>query len=161
MSVFYQEKSMSARQIPTNTLTAQGMFCHYRAKSRRQMISSAKEMVMLTHARTLASSPTALSSYPVNVRPSNRSFVTMTTTTNNNNDPHEVDAIFQRKHSLRSKLRKDLKNMDPIRRSEEGPKILCYSIDFKLFVSLPVRKKKKKLKQLCIYLWCYLVFIFR
>ncbi|KAG6654405.1 hypothetical protein CIPAW_05G143400 [Carya illinoinensis] len=36
-----------------------------------------------------------------------------------NNDPREVEAIFQRKRSLRSKLRKELQNMDPIRRSEE------------------------------------------
>uniref|UniRef100_A0A2N9EBY6 5-formyltetrahydrofolate cyclo-ligase n=1 Tax=Fagus sylvatica TaxID=28930 RepID=A0A2N9EBY6_FAGSY len=109
------------------------------------MISSAKEMVMLTHARTLASSPTALSSYPVNVRPSNRSFVTMTTTTNNNNDPHEVDAIFQRKHSLRSKLRKDLKNMDPIRRSEEDNAIQSIVLEAPWF---------KASKSLCAYISC-------
>lgn len=84
------------------------------------MMCSAKEVVLLTQARTLAS-PNALLSRPANVRPSpdpNRSMVTMTTT----NDPLEVEAIFQQKWSLRSKIRKELKNMDPIRRSEEGSK---------------------------------------
>ena len=86
------------------------------------MISSAKQVVMLTQARTLASTATPFSSHPTKVRlvpDPNRSFVTMTT---NSDNPHEVDAIFQRKHSLRSKLRKDLKNMDPIWRSKEGLK---------------------------------------
>ena len=98
------------------------MFCHYTSRTSRQMISSAKQVVMLTQARTLASPPTPFSSHPTKVRlvpDPNRSFVTMTT---NSDNPHEVDAIFQRKHSLRSKLRKDLKNMDPIWRSKEGLK---------------------------------------
>ncbi|KAG2707353.1 hypothetical protein I3843_05G132200 [Carya illinoinensis] len=82
------------------------------------MMCSAKQVVLLTQAPTLASPSIATLSHPANVCPSqdpNRSFVTMTT----NNDPREVEAIFQRKRSLRSKLRKELQNMDPIRRSEE------------------------------------------
>ncbi|XP_062160297.1 5-formyltetrahydrofolate cyclo-ligase, mitochondrial-like isoform X2 [Alnus glutinosa] len=93
------------------------MYCRCRARAGRLMMCSAKEVVLLTQARTLAS-PTAPLSRPANVRPSpdpNRSMVTMTTT----NDPLEVEAIFQQKWSLRSKIRKELKNMDPIRRSEE------------------------------------------
>ncbi|KAG6713208.1 hypothetical protein I3842_05G140900 [Carya illinoinensis] len=82
------------------------------------MMCSAKQVVLLTQAPTLAAPSIATLSHPANVCPSqdpNRSFVTMTT----NNDPREVEAIFQRKRSLRSKLRKELQNMDPIRRSEE------------------------------------------
>ncbi|XP_030956371.1 5-formyltetrahydrofolate cyclo-ligase, mitochondrial-like isoform X1 [Quercus lobata] len=121
------------------------MFCHYTARAGRQMISSAKQVVMLTQARTLASPPTPLSSHPTNVRlvpEPNRSFVTMTT---NNDDPHEVDAIFQRKHSLRSKLRKDLKNMDPIRRSEEDNAIQSIVLEAPWF---------KASKSLCAYISC-------
>nr|POE89302.1 isoform 2 of 5-formyltetrahydrofolate cyclo-ligase, mitochondrial [Quercus suber] len=109
------------------------------------MISSAKQVVMLTQARTLASPPTPFSSHPTNVRlvpEPNRSFVTMTT---NNDDPHEVDAIFQRKHSLRSKLRKDLKNMDPIRRSEEDNAIQSIVLEAPWF---------KASKSLCAYISC-------
>ncbi|XP_050276912.1 5-formyltetrahydrofolate cyclo-ligase, mitochondrial-like isoform X8 [Quercus robur] len=121
------------------------MFCHYTARAGRQMISSAKQVVMLTQASTLASPPTPLSSHPTNVRlvpEPNRSFVTMTT---NNDDPHEVDAIFQRKHSLRSKLRKDLKNMDPIRRSEEDNAIQSIVLEAPWF---------KASKSLCAYISC-------
>nr|XP_023884865.1 5-formyltetrahydrofolate cyclo-ligase, mitochondrial-like isoform X2 [Quercus suber] len=121
------------------------MFCHYTARAGRQMISSAKQVVMLTQARTLASPPTPFSSHPTNVRlvpEPNRSFVTMTT---NNDDPHEVDAIFQRKHSLRSKLRKDLKNMDPIRRSEEDNAIQSIVLEAPWF---------KASKSLCAYISC-------
>ncbi|KAL0004052.1 hypothetical protein SO802_011613 [Lithocarpus litseifolius] len=121
------------------------MFCHYIARAGRQMISSAKQVVMLTQARTLASPPTPLSSHPSTVShvpEPNRSFVTMTT---NNDDPHEVDAIFQRKHSLRSKLRKDLKNMDPIRRSEEDNAIQSIVLEAPWF---------KDSKSLCAYISC-------
>lgn len=115
------------------------MYCQCKARAGRLMMCSAKEVVLLTQARTLAS-PTMALSRPSNVRPSpdpNRSIVTTTTT----NDPLEVEAIFQQKRSLRSKIRKELKNMDPIRRSEEGFKFnyhLCYPNDFELFVSLYV-----------------------
>ena len=125
MSISYQRNihQSLAKQIPTETRKQRKtMFCHYTARAGRQMISSAKQVVMLTQACTLASSPTPFSSHPTTGRlvpEPNRSFVTMTT---NNDDPHEVDAVFHCKHSLRSKLRKDLKNMDPIRRSEEGPR---------------------------------------
>ncbi|KAK4598294.1 hypothetical protein RGQ29_015672 [Quercus rubra] len=121
------------------------MFCHYAARAGRQMVSSAKQVVMLTRACTLASSPTPFSSHPTNVRlvpEPNRSFVTMTT---NNDDPHEVDAMFQRKHSLRSKLRKDLKNMDPIRRSEEDNAIQSIVLEAPWF---------KASKSLCAYVSC-------
>ncbi|KAL4639259.1 hypothetical protein ACB092_03G204700 [Castanea dentata] len=121
------------------------MFCHYTARAGRQMISSAKQVVMLTQARTLASPLTPLSSHATNVRlvpEPNRSFVTMTT---NNDDPHEVDAIFQRKHSLRSKLRKDLKNMDPIRRSDEDNAIQSIVLEAPWF---------KDSKSLCAYISC-------
>ncbi|KAM3706562.1 hypothetical protein ACJW31_03G159600 [Castanea mollissima] len=121
------------------------MFCHHTARAGRQMISSAKQVVMLTQARTLASPLIPLSSHATNVRlvpEPNRSFVTMTT---NNDDPHEVDAIFQRKHSLRSKLRKDLKNMDPIRRSEEDNAIQSIVLEAPWF---------KDSKSLCAYISC-------
>ncbi|KAM3754358.1 hypothetical protein ACB098_03G158800 [Castanea mollissima] len=121
------------------------MFCHHTARAGRQMISSAKQVVMLTQARTLASPLIPLSSHATNVRlvpEPNRSFVTMTT---NKDDPHEVDAIFQRKHSLRSKLRKDLKNMDPIRRSEEDNAIQSIVLEAPWF---------KDSKSLCAYISC-------
>ncbi|KAA8533059.1 hypothetical protein F0562_033408 [Nyssa sinensis] len=45
-----------------------------------------------------------------------RSFVTM----NKDDDSNQLEAIFQKKRSLRSKIRKELKNMTPIQRSQEG-----------------------------------------
>jgi hypothetical protein len=116
--------SISATHSQRTRSRREAMYCRCRARAGRLMMCSAKEVVLqsllLTQARTLAS-PTAPLSRPANVRPSpdpNRSMVTMTTT----NDPLEVEAIFQQKWSLRSKIRKELKNMDPIRRSEEGSK---------------------------------------
>ncbi|XP_059446866.1 5-formyltetrahydrofolate cyclo-ligase, mitochondrial-like [Corylus avellana] len=119
------------------------MYCQCRAKAGRLMMCSAKEVVLLTQARTLASPTTALSR-PSNVRPSpdpNRSLVTLTTT----NDPLEVEAIFQQKRSLRSKIRKELKNMDPIRRSEEDNAIQSIVLGAPWF---------KASKSFCAYISC-------
>lgn len=41
-------------------------------------------------------------------------------------DSHQLEAIFQQKRLLRSKIRKDLKNMDPIQRSQEGLSLYMY-----------------------------------
>ncbi|KAE8023368.1 hypothetical protein FH972_009074 [Carpinus fangiana] len=119
------------------------MYCQCRARAGRLMMCSAKEVVLLTQALTLASPTTALSR-PSNVRPSpdpNRSLVTMTTT----NDPLEVDAIFRQKRSLRSKIRKELKNMDPIRRSDEDNAIQSIVLGAPWF---------KASKSLCAYITC-------
>ncbi|XP_041012961.1 5-formyltetrahydrofolate cyclo-ligase, mitochondrial-like isoform X3 [Juglans microcarpa x Juglans regia] len=105
------------------------------------MMCSAKQVLLLTQASTLASPSIA---HSANVRPPqdpNRSLVTMTT----NNDPREVEAIFQRKRSLRSKLRKELQNMDPIRRSEEDIAIQSIVLGAPWFQAS---------KSLCAYISC-------
>lgn len=92
------------------------MFSHSRA-SASGLINRAKEAVtLITQPRTLAS-PLLFTSRPANERlasQSHRSFATM----NRNEDP--IEALFQQKRSLRSRMRKELRNMDPVRRSEEG-----------------------------------------
>ncbi|XP_021818720.1 5-formyltetrahydrofolate cyclo-ligase, mitochondrial-like [Prunus avium] len=95
------------------------MFSHSRA-SASGLINRAKEAVtLITQPRTLGSPP-LFTSRPANERlasQSYRSFATM----NRNDDP--IEALFQQKRSLRSRIRKELRNMDPVRRSEEDAAI--------------------------------------
>lgn len=100
----------------TAKLEPRNMFSHSRA-SASGLINRAKEAVtLITQPRTLGSPP-LFTSRPANERlasQSYRSFATM----NRNDDP--IEALFQQKRSLRSRIRKELRNMDPVRRSEEG-----------------------------------------
>ncbi|PPS12981.1 hypothetical protein GOBAR_AA07660 [Gossypium barbadense] len=57
-------------------------------------------------------------------------------------NPHELDAIFEQKRSLRSKVRKALKNMDPILRSQEDNAIENIVVESSWF---------KASKSLCAY----------
>lgn len=88
---------------------SQTMFHHCKTTATR-VIRKDKEVALITHPRPLAIS--ALSGD-----------VTRTIVTMNKDDaidPQHLDAIFQQKRSLRSKVRKDLKNMDPVQRIREG-----------------------------------------
>ncbi|CAL5321211.1 unnamed protein product [Camellia sinensis] len=90
------------------------------SSARRLLIGEAKEALM-NQTRTITS-PNAYSTFlPLRlaiVRPApspRRSIVTM----NKDDDPNQLEAIVQQKQALRSKMRKALKSMDPIQRSQE------------------------------------------
>ena len=101
------------------------MFRH--CKTTARLIRNAKEIAPVTHLPT-----TPLSAVSSNVR-------TNIVMNNNVVDPHQLEAIFQKKRSLRSKIRKELKNMDPIQRSQEGSNFTIISslIAPQMFVYLP------------------------
>ncbi|XP_034202110.1 5-formyltetrahydrofolate cyclo-ligase, mitochondrial-like isoform X3 [Prunus dulcis] len=115
------------------------MFSHSRA-SASELINRAKEAVtLITQPRTLASPP-LFTSRPANERlasQSHRSFATM----NRNDDP--IEALFQQKRSLRSRMRKELRNMDPVRRSEEDAAIQSIVVNNPWF---------KSSKSVCAYI---------
>ncbi|GMP58147.1 hypothetical protein CsSME_00021922 [Camellia sinensis var. sinensis] len=97
------------------------------SSARRLLIREAKEALM-NQTRTITS-PNAYSTFlPLRlaiVRPApspRRSIVTM----NKDDDPNQLEAIVQQKQALRSKMRKALKSMDPIQRSQEVA--LSYSL---------------------------------
>ncbi|KAK0575389.1 hypothetical protein LWI29_038304 [Acer saccharum] len=113
---------------------SQTMFCHCRTTATR-VIRKAKEVALITHPRSLALS--ALSGD-----------VTRTVVTMNRDDaidPQHLDAIFQQKRSLRSKVRKDLKNMDPVQRIREDNAIQNIVLESPWF---------KASKRLCAYISC-------
>lgn len=85
---------------------AQGMFRH--CKTTARLMRNAKEVALKTQPPT-----TALAAVTANMS-------TGVTMNDDVVDPLQLEAIFERKRSLRSKIRKDLKNMDPIQRSREG-----------------------------------------
>ncbi|XVE84959.1 hypothetical protein DITRI_Ditri17bG0053700 [Diplodiscus trichospermus] len=89
---------------------AQSMFVHRKAT---KLLCKAKEVAHVAHPRMIAS-PTFRCSAAYVSR-------TMVTTGKEGAavDPCELEAIFEQKRSLRSKVRKALKNMDPIQRSQE------------------------------------------
>ena len=90
---------------------AQSMFLHRKAT---KLIWKAKEVAHVSHPLTIASPTICCSAANLS-----RTVVTM----NKDGavvDPCELEAIFEQKRSLRSKVRKALKNMDPIQRSQEG-----------------------------------------
>lgn len=105
--------------------SGQGMFRH--CKTTARLIRNAKEIAPVTHLPT-----TPLSAVSSNVR-------TNIVMKNDVVDPHQLEAIFQKKRSLRSKIRKELKNMDPIQRSQEGSNftIISFLIAPQMFVYLP------------------------
>ncbi|XP_020412246.1 5-formyltetrahydrofolate cyclo-ligase, mitochondrial isoform X3 [Prunus persica] len=115
------------------------MFSHSRA-SASELINRAKEAVtLITQPRTLASPP-LFTSRPANehlASQSHRSFATM----NRNDDP--IEALFQQKRSLRSRMRKELRNMDPVRRSEEDAAIQSIVVNNPWF---------KSSKSVCAYI---------
>ncbi|MBA0562341.1 hypothetical protein Golob_007396, partial [Gossypium lobatum] len=98
---------------PNSKLKLQSMFLHRKSTN---LISKAKEVALVVHPHPhIMPSPTIRSS---------AANLTRTMAAINKDgigvDPHELDAIFEQKRSLRSKVRKALKNMDPILRSQEG-----------------------------------------
>lgn len=105
--------------------SGQSMFRH--CKTTARLIRNAKEIAPATHLPT-----TPLSAVSSNVR-------TNVVMNNDVVDPHQLEAIFQKKRSLRSKIRKELKNMDPIQRSQEGRNFTIISslIAPQMFVYLP------------------------
>ncbi|KAH7570189.1 hypothetical protein JRO89_XS05G0065200 [Xanthoceras sorbifolium] len=112
---------------------AQSMFRHCKTTATR-IIRNAKEVSPITHPRPLAL--LALSGD-----------VTRTVVTMNKDaiDPQQLDAIFQQKQSLRSKIRKDLKNMDPVQRIQEDNVIQNIVLESPWF---------KASKSLCAYISC-------
>ncbi|PQQ18207.1 5-formyltetrahydrofolate cyclo-ligase mitochondrial isoform X4 [Prunus yedoensis var. nudiflora] len=115
------------------------MFNHSRA-SASGLINRAKEVVtLITQPRTLASPP-LFTSRPTNeclASQSHSSFATM----NRNDDP--IEALFQQKRSLRSRISKELRNMDPVRRSEEDAAIQSIVVNAPWF---------KSSKSVCAYI---------
>lgn len=77
-------------------------------------------------------------------------------------DSHQLEALFQQKRLLRSKIRKDLKNMDPIQRSQEGLSLYMYLFyrtrNVRLFIWVKMNKifgqlKYKNVKELEMDRW--------
>lgn len=99
----------------------QSMFRHCNTAATK-LIRNAKEVAPITH----------------NTRP-------VVTTNKNNINPQHLDAIFQKKRSLRSKIRKDLKNMDPLQRIQEDHVIQNIVLESPWF---------KASKRLCAYISC-------
>ncbi|KAJ0095931.1 hypothetical protein Patl1_16280 [Pistacia atlantica] len=97
------------------------------------LIRSANEVATIPHLRN--SPYSALSS---NVRSN-------ATMTKDADDSHQLEAIFQQKRFLRSKIRKDLKSMDPIQRSQEDNAIQNIVMESPWF---------KASKSLCAYISC-------
>ena len=95
---------------------ARAMLRHCRTSGGHTMINAAK-VAFLPQPRTLASTTT---SHPFHSPPSTnvrffRPLCSMTT----NYDP-QLEKLFEEKRYLRSKIRGELKKMDPIQRSQEG-----------------------------------------
>ncbi|KAL6189786.1 hypothetical protein ACLB2K_036188 [Fragaria x ananassa] len=84
---------------------------HHRRTSATNELT--KMAALITHPRM--SPPSANERLPFQ---SHRSFATMT-----GNDESSLEAIFRQKHSLRSRIRKELKNMNPTRKSEQDAEI--------------------------------------
>ncbi|KAJ0038094.1 hypothetical protein Pint_23109 [Pistacia integerrima] len=97
------------------------------------LIRSANEVATIPHLRN--SPYSALSS---NVR-------STATMSKDAVDSHQLEAIFQQKRFLRLKIRKDLKNMDPIQRSQEDNAIQNIVMESPWF---------KASKSLCAYISC-------
>ncbi|KAH9773588.1 5-formyltetrahydrofolate cyclo-ligase [Citrus sinensis] len=111
--------------------SGQSMFRH--CKTTARLIRNAKEIAPVTHLPT-----TPLSAVSSNVR-------TNIVMNNNVVDPHQLEAIFQKKRSLRSKIRKDLKNMDPIQRSQEDTAVQDIVLESSWF---------KASRNICAYISC-------
>ncbi|XP_016647437.1 PREDICTED: 5-formyltetrahydrofolate cyclo-ligase, mitochondrial-like isoform X1 [Prunus mume] len=115
------------------------MFSHSRASVSGLINRAKKAVTLITQPRTLAS-PLLFTSHPANERlasQSHRSFATM----NRNEDP--IEALFQQKRSLRSRMCKELRNMDPLRRSEEDAAIQSIVVNAPWF---------KSSKSVCAYI---------
>ncbi|KAF8407991.1 hypothetical protein HHK36_007131 [Tetracentron sinense] len=109
------------------------------------LIQKAKVVLQMTQPCTIASSPAhpLFFSRSAILRPpfdSLRSIATMS----NDKDPH-LDAIFQQKRTLRSKVRKELKGMNPTQRSQEDNAIQSIILEAPWFNSS---------KRLCAYISC-------
>ncbi|KHG04591.1 5-formyltetrahydrofolate cyclo-ligase [Gossypium arboreum] len=120
---------------PKSKLKLQSMFLHRKST---HLISKAKEVVLVAHPHPhIMPSPTIRSS---------AANLTRTMAAINKDgigvNPHELDAIFEQKRSLRSKVRKALKNMDPILRSQEDNAIQNIVVESSWF---------KASKSLCAY----------
>ncbi|GLT41596.1 hypothetical protein SLA2020_156480 [Shorea laevis] len=110
---------MSAVDLYPNC-RAQGVLSHCKTTAAK-LLSTAKEAARVTLPG--ASPITSAALHGVNE--SRRTVVTMKTV---GIDRWEIEAIFERKRSFRSKIRKQLKNMDPLR---ELMRNLSQFIDFK------------------------------
>ncbi|XP_004297690.1 PREDICTED: 5-formyltetrahydrofolate cyclo-ligase, mitochondrial-like [Fragaria vesca subsp. vesca] len=86
---------------------------HRRATATELTKMAAHVAALITHPRTSPPSANERLSFQ-----SHRSFATMT-----GNDESSLETIFRQKHSLRSRIRKELKNMDPTRKSEQDAEI--------------------------------------
>ncbi|KAG8474479.1 hypothetical protein CXB51_031442 [Gossypium anomalum] len=120
---------------PNSKLKLQSMFLHRKSTN---LIFKAKEVALVAHPHPhIMPSPTIRSS---------AANLTRTMAAMNKDgigvDPHELDAIFEQKRSLRSKVRKALKNMDPILRSQEDNAIQNIVVESSWF---------KASKSLCAY----------
>ncbi|CAL5398887.1 unnamed protein product [Camellia sinensis] len=115
------------------------------SSARRLLIREAKEALM-NQTRTITS-PNAYSTFlPLRsaiVRPApspRRSIVTM----NKDDDPNQLEAIVQQKQALRSKMRKALKSMDPIQRSQEAKIESYYDMFLKKYKELASKRNWKQ-----------------
>ncbi|KAL6187411.1 hypothetical protein ACLB2K_038810 [Fragaria x ananassa] len=106
---------------------------HRRATATELTKMAAHVAALITHPRT--SPPSANERLPFQ---SHRSFATMT-----GNDESSLEAIFRQKHSLRSRIRKELKNMDPTRKSEQDAEIQSIVLSAPWF---------KYIKSVCAYI---------
>ncbi|GLT41598.1 hypothetical protein SLA2020_156500 [Shorea laevis] len=114
---------------------AQSMLSHCKTTAAK-LVSTAKEAARVTLPR--ASPITSAALHGVN--DSRRTVVTMNTV---GIDRGELEAIFERKRSIRSKIRKQLKNMDPLQRAHEDSAIQNIVLESTWF---------KATKSLCAYI---------
>ncbi|XP_022889842.1 5-formyltetrahydrofolate cyclo-ligase, mitochondrial isoform X2 [Olea europaea var. sylvestris] len=118
-------------------------------KRAREWIVAAERLMI--HPRTLAtaaaSPPSFLTTrvlYPYSSRLNLRQTAILNFTTMNTNNA-QLDTIFKQKKILRSKVRKDLKSMDPTLRSQEDDAIQSIILEAPWF---------KSCKGLCAYISC-------
>ncbi|KAL6192444.1 hypothetical protein ACLB2K_033532 [Fragaria x ananassa] len=99
---------------------------HRRATATELTKMAAHVAALITHPRTSPPSANERLSFQ-----SHRSFATMT-----GNDESSLEAIFRQKHSLRSRIRKELKNIDPTRPENPNKSIVLSAPWFKYSESI-------------------------
>ncbi|XP_020979149.1 5-formyltetrahydrofolate cyclo-ligase, mitochondrial isoform X3 [Arachis ipaensis] len=110
----------------------------FRTSGNVDIMVHAAKLVFINHLRTVASP----SSCSANLRPPSTS--TSTRSMNTSFDP-QLHHLFQQKHSLRSKVRTSLKNMDPILKSQQDDAIQRVVLEAPWF---------KNSSNICAYISC-------
>ncbi|KAL4373294.1 hypothetical protein AHAS_Ahas05G0067400 [Arachis hypogaea] len=110
----------------------------FRTSGNVDIMVHAAKLVFINHLRTVASP----SSSSANLRPPSTS--TSARSMNTSFDP-QLHHLFQQKHSLRSKVRTSLKNMDPVLKSQQDDAIQRVVLEAPWF---------KNSSNICAYISC-------